>query len=1347
MTEAFLHFELVGELTRRKLLIAEPGSWQTVTRSIATLGSASSRTRVLNNGLTPIARFLGYAAPVRQDPVPTREGREDGGWMLCAANGGRLRAWVIATDEDLDAPTRHGRAYRLSPTRSAHRVLRAAGEPVGLLTNGSHLRLLLSEPSLADSHLEMALAYPASAAPDCVAPDPLRLLHALAAPSGLLALPALLDSARLSQTRITTALRVQARAAIEGFLQALLDQPANRTRSPTKSAAETLWSEALVLVYRLLFILKLESANDPARAFSFAATSLWREALSPNLACGALVRRHIDQKHETGRMLEDGLRGAFRLFRDGLDCSELAIPPLGGALFGPTATPCLDAMAWGERSVAVLLDHLLWTRPSAGARARIHYGSLGVEELGRIYEALLDLEPGIAERPMVRLRRGKLEAVVPLETAAAHRPVAGSATVRQPAHGTRRAGSSHEGRRDTRQELPDTAGDISGGGADAGNAATRISWVGEIAPGAFHLRPGLGRKATGAFYTPHNLVQYLMQATLAPKLQACCSEQDPQPAAVLALKVLDPATGSGHFLVAACRLLGEALYEACRACDTLASVAERDAIGAVPGEAARLSRHATLLRGRISALPDPDQTLLAYMPSRAPEGGADGVSRFRALAICRRLVAVHCLYGADSNRLAVELAKVSLWLESYAEGLPLTFLDHRLLVGDSLSGPSLSDLGTLPVGGQELDPLLAGGLAERLVAARDAALAQITALDATLGRDLADLGLKQESAIRLTASLAPLLNLARAWSGAVMRSARDSNDAWLDLAQKVAATGIWPDRLSQTQADLLETGRAALSFDLRFPDVFRDGGFDVIAGNPPWGVLQPLTKDFVAAFDPAVLDAPTKAERAAIETRVLSDPRIAAGFNRYKSGFDQQKAIAKRLFRAQSTTLDGDVTGGNLDTYRLFAERAVQLCRPDGAIGLLLPSAFHANEGSSAIRRLYLDQTRWLACLSFENRRKMFDIDSRFKFALVVARRPGPTTTIECGFYLESLDDLRQPGRLLTYDRNFLETAGGAYLTPLELRGAADLELARTLFRAPHRFDTWCRSRGFAFGCDLHMTADSAAFQRLAPVEGKTAIPADLHRAGDAAPMRSRAGAQRLLLVADQEGARGGHSSRRLLPLHEGKTFHQYTDEWVTAPRYGVARETLSPTTRQAATHDRLAFRDIARSSDERTTIAVLAPADTVFGHTANVERAPGHRSERDALLLCALMNSHVFDWLVRQKAAAHLSLFLLSSIPIPEIAASVRERLVDGAIRLTCNHVGYSALWRRVSGCDRRGRWPIVANADARWRLRAEMDALIAHAYGLDRAQYQQVLAGFNYRSWPETPALCLAAFDQPEG
>jgi len=667
LPEPFVRFELTAQLTRLGLLTNGQGrlferNWNVLRRQFRSSGGPQS---VCNHVVVPLAGLLGFDAPARQVDVATREGNEDGGWLTQAPCGARLRAWSFGTDTDLDAPHRSGRAYRFGPMRSAQRVLLASGERLALLTDGDELRLLLCDPARPDSHITIPLAGSRGWRTRDLAPDSYRLVLALATPKGIAALPELLDAARLAQARVTKDLRAQARNAIEGFLQAVLDHPTNAGECDLHLHADALWEEGLILVYRLLFILKLESAANPACAFSFASTNLWRAALSPNRALGPLVRRALDHGHHTGRMLEDGLRTVFRAFRDGLSCSELSVTPLGGALFGAQATPLLDRLAWGERAVALLLDRLLWTTPKGRARERVHYGALDVEDLGHVYEALLELEPGITTAPMSRLRRAKLEVVLPAE------------------HATRyRRGSAKD-------------------------AGTRVTWVEDVPTGRFFLHAGVGRKATGSYYTPHAFVRFLVRETLAPKIAECSPDADPDPAAILALKVCDPATGSGHFLVEACRYLAEALYAACRMCDESAAAAEDAAARALPDDRAHLLSRAGALRRRVAELPDPDGLLLAYLPSRASEGAASGVSQRRALAICRRLVAVHCLYGVDNNRLAVELAKLSLWLESYAEGLPLTFLDHRLVHGDSITGPLFGSLATLPVGGKELDPLLA----------------------------------------------------------------------------------------------------------------------------------------------------------------------------------------------------------------------------------------------------------------------------------------------------------------------------------------------------------------------------------------------------------------------------------------------------------------------------------------------------------------------------------------------------------------------------------------------------------------------------------------------------------------
>ena len=284
-------------------------------------------------------------------------------------------------------------------------------------------------------------------------------------------------------------------------------------------------------------------------------------------------------------------------------------------------------------------------------------------------------------------------------------------------------------------------------------------------------------------------MRFLVQETLAPQCEARSPQDDPQPGALIQLRVLDPAMGSGHFLVEACRFLGARLYEACRRCDALAAEAEAAAtLCADPSERATLEAHAQALRARVRVLPDPDDALERYLPSRAAEGVGGGVSRRIAEAICRRLVAVHCLYGVDKNPLALELAKLSLWIEAHAEGLPLTFLDHRLLVGDSLTGPFVEHLFRFP--GRQTpfaDDLFARDLRARLGEALAAALVHVADLEASVGVNLADLEHKRGARARLDAALAPFRLLAAAWAGGVMLGKQGCDDeAYLALAHQVS---------------------------------------------------------------------------------------------------------------------------------------------------------------------------------------------------------------------------------------------------------------------------------------------------------------------------------------------------------------------------------------------------------------------------------------------------------------------------------------------------------------------------------------------------------------------------------
>lgn len=1368
LPEPFVRFELEKELTRAGLLSKTTGaegralqeSWEVYRRKLRELAVRGGAVRVRNHVIEPLLTRLGYVRFEASADVETREGRESGGHLLFSTDDmARLRTWSADLDEDLDAPARRGAAYRYSHVRIAQRVLLASGERLGLLTNGVELRILISDPARPDSQITIPVDPDWKRSRDV--PDSYRLLLALASPDGVRIIPDLIEKARLQQTRVTRELRVQARQAIEHFIQEVLDHPENRPQliqhTDRDRLAKELWREGLVVIYRLLFVLKLESTDDPARSFSFASTSLWRNTFSPSVALAPHVRAVLDRGAETGRFLEDGLRALFRMFTQGLQCTELHIYPLGGALFGEGTTPILSGLRWGERAVAHLLDRLLWTPKMRGsnARERVHYGPLDVEDLGRVYEALLELEPGISQEPMCRLRRQKLEVVVPASQGERYRPA--SAVPDEPS-GDPGADDLEEAL-EAEEEVEEAEDE-----APARGRKTKVEWIEEIPPGRFYLRVGLGRKASGSYYTPHSFVRFLVQETLGPQVAERSPQDDPQPGKILQLRVLDPAMGSGHFLVEACRFLGEGLYEACRLCDEKALEAERRAEKAKSVADREVAlQEARAFRQRVIDLPDPEDELVRYLPSHAPEGQESGLSQRKAKALCRRLVAVHCLYGVDKNPLAVGLAKLSLWIESHAEGLPLTFLDHRLVVGDSLTGPFFEHLLKYPSLQEPMDDLFTRGLRESLTKALGEALKHVSDLEASIGVSLSEVQAKESAKARLDRALAPFKIIAVAWAGGVMLGRENCDDpAYVQLVRAVSQTGGLPDNLAgeprllrmiargldveevpAARADLLAllASRScvpALPYEFTFPEVFfpqgrieQRKGFHAVFGNPPWDALQPLAKEFFAAMDLRVFDAPTRRERAEIERKLTSDSLVQRAFTEYCDRFDAAKRIIASCYVSVNRQAGGSSSGAVTDLWQVFAERGMYLLAGSAYVGWVLPSAFHANQSATGVRDLYFNKAALKCCYSFENRRKLFEIDSRFKFALVVAARGGSTDEFPCAFYLHDDEWLfgDRGDRELHYALDFVKRTGGEYLSLLELHTPQDAEVARICFNSGEPFSLVRRRVGVRFGEEMHMSKCAHLFTPTDQIlhEGEDPRHPDIAR---------------LLLNQDY------------LALHEGKTFHQYDDRWGERPRYIVHFENLTHNFAwlEVCRYFRLAFRAIASSTNERTGIFCVLPPGVVFGNSSPCEREPKTRPNSAILHLQACANSFSFDWSLRQKSSANVNLFILDGCPLPRILQGLSHLarfLVHSALRLTCNHAGYEPLWREQMGDAWREpkvpfTWPVLVTDDERWEVRAAIDTVVADVYGLTREQYTHVLSTFSHRSYPKAPELCLEKFDE---
>lgn len=1335
LPEPFVKFQLERELSKRNLLAKTTGAegraledrWEVLRRKLRQLGEQGGDRRVANHVLEPLVERLGYSALERQAEVITREGAEDGGWLFTTPEGQRLRAWTVSLGTDLDAPNRRGRAYRFSPSRVAQRVLLASGERMGLLSDGEELRILLCDPARPDSHISIRLDRAGGWRAARALPDSYRLLLALASPAGVAALPDLTEAARLAQSSVTKKLRLQARRAIEGFLQEVLEHPANAQaladRSDRQQLAQQLWGEGLITVYRLLFVFKLESSADPARAFSFAATSLWRNTYSPNTALADLVRRVLDEGKESGGFLEAGLRTLWRLFAEGMSSSELEIKPLGGMLFGRNATPLLDQLQWGEQAVARLLDALLWT-PGEGVsmRERVHYGALDVEDLGRVYESLLELEPGISSEPMCRLRRAKLEVVVPVAQGDPYR-----SNPAQTSDPEETAEDEEEGDED---EPAPTRGRAASG------SKTKVEFIEEIAADRFFLRVGLGRKASGSYYTPHPFVRFLVQETLGVLLAECSPRDNPQPALILKLKVLDAAMGSGHFLVEACRFLGEGLYEACRLCDELAVQAEEQAEKTEGAERETLLAKAAELRQRVADLPDPNNELLAYLPSRASEGEESGLSQKKAEAMCRRLVAVHCLYGVDKNPLAVELAKLSLWLESYAEGLPLTFLDHRLICGDSLIGPFFEHLLTYPKSGGRLDDLFTQGLTKCLEDTLASALAHVQDLEASVGKDLADLSQKETAKKKLDDALAPLKTLAAGWSGGLI-SGEDWNDReYQKLAIAVARNDDMEEFLGTNPAlaRMVEAGSTSICFDLTWPEVFFanedrcHAGFSAVLGNPPWEGLDKSEKEFYGAFDLAIYEANSKKEQDALKAALSSRPDVLRFKEEYDINISSLRNATRRMYLHVNIGSAG-ASAATPDMYQCFSERSGRLTNQPGKIGIVLPSAFHSTDSACGLRKLYLDELNMGLCFSYENKRGYFDIHRSKKYDLIVAGPKARATHIQSAFYLHDYEWLfaeDKQDRLIVYTPETIDSTTGKHLNLLEFRSPSDANVASRMY---------INSDG-NFG-------RLRTLLNILPTE-------ELHTS----KQRHRA-----LPLIDLAPWVQGHDPRSADALKKlasegvfltckGEDFHQYDDKWGNPPSRGTTTALMEgkELRLKASCYYRLVFRRQASSTNERTVIANIAPPGWLFFDSALPEKDPYNRPSFHALLILSLCNSYCFDWLVRLMVAENITFNYLDSIPVPALreASSILVHLV--AI-IFSNEGSYQDLVREQLFLVEPRVLPEPVDHDSRRdivRIRALIDAVVASCYGLRRADLEHILNGFSHRASPEAPFACLEAFDE---
>lgn len=800
---------------------------------------------------------------------------------------------------------------------------------------------------------------------------------------------------------------------------------------------------------------------------------------------------------------------------------------------------------------------------------------------------------------------------------------------------------------------------------------------------------GNQRKTTGSYYTPDSLVQALLDTALDPVLDKT------EPDKLLKLTVIDPACGSGHFLLAAARRI-----------------------------ATRLARH------------------------RAE--GTPALSDFRHAL---RDVARSCLHGVDRNPMAVELTKVALWIETVDPGLPLGFFDAQIRCGDALLGvfdlkvleDGIPDAAYKALTGDDKDTAKyykkANQDATKGQGGFDFGTGQVSmpemkpmALDFSGFRDLPEDTVEQIGAkakrfkelrkkqgfVRATAAanlyVAAFLlpKVGGAPAGPSARTVPTTEELWMALNQ---------GKMRQAMVDAPKAARRARAFHwpLEFPDVMQRGGFDVVLGNPPWEVMQLSDKEYFAASKPEIAELAGAARKKAINSLEMTDPAAFQEFANAKRTFDAGNEFARESGRFDLTAR------GKVNTYSLFAELFSNLTRDHA--GVIVPTGIATDSSTAPFFASLVEGKRLAQLVDFENRAGLFAaIDSRMKYCILTIGKNEAVARF--AFFLTS------PAQLADSERNFT-------LSPEEIGRLNPNTKTAPVFRS--RADAKLTAKAHSVSSAL---LEHSAGQRGNPwqVEFRQGL---FNMTSDSDQFLSAA--QLLDLGCIRDGQNWTKADKRYVPLYEAKmlsfydhrssgygsrgddrgyrvlpetTLEQHQDpEFEPEPFYWVMEsEVLARLQQKGWKRDwLLGFRDITSATNERTFIATVFPIVGVGNNLPIL--MPSENLMPKVVGLVANLHSVVFDYFVRHKVGGtHLNFFIVEQLPVhsPDFYTEPLLAFITPKV-LELTYTSHSlAPFARDLGHDGP---PFGWDEDRRAELRADLDAFYARAYSLTRDELLYIL------------------------
>ncbi|KGM41019.1 restriction endonuclease [Aquabacterium sp. NJ1] len=1156
---------------------------------------------------------------------------------------GQVAVLVAPHDLGLDDPDVRfavvgGGNRKKSAFQTMQELLNASPEHTwGMVSNGKQLRLLRDAASLTrPTYLEFDLADLLGGQRYAEFANVWRLLHASRSPQAAgtaCVWERWREAGKAEGTRVRDGLRNGVEKALltfgEGFLQHPVNEALRTALNDGSLSKDAYFQQLLRLIYRLIFVFTVEERgvlhplDDSAEAL--AARKAYGEGYALHRLRELCLKRRARNRHD------DHWQAICIVWR-GLAQGEarLALPALGG-LFAIDQCPHLDTASLHNTHLLTALQHLRWAVTTQGKTSNltpVDYRNMGPEELGSVYESLLELVPSI--------------------------------------------------------DLP----------------ARRFGFVGITEEGS---TAGNARKTSGSYYTPDSLVQELIKSALDPVIEQRLQARTDNPTeALLSIRVVDPACGSGHFLLAAARRLAEKLAQL-----------------------------------------------------RSIESGQEGAVRPQDYRHALREVVARCIFGVDRNPMAIELARTALWLEGFEEGRPLSFLDHHLQVGDALLG--LTDLKALELGiAKDAFKPLSGDdkeVCKQLAKANAAALKDLAKkrearafgqmdVPSQSGSGLAELqaleALPEYSTAQISAKAAAYgAYLSQARSGHLAQAAHLLLGAYLlakrvDTASRIPTTAtlyltLQGAPLPADQHGALAASQAACSearvfhWPLAFPQVFAQGGFDCVLGNPPWERIKLQEEEFFATRHRDVALAKNKAERAQ-RIQWLSEGRLAKQLFPQHEHPPHECEAEQRLHgefisarrTAEAASLYAHVKGedggrypltgvGDVNTYALFAETISQIMASSGRAGFIVPTGIATDDGTKAYFAHHTQQGKLISIKSFENEKFIFpDVHHSFRFCMMTI---GRADQAEFVFFAQNVDQIHDPRRRFRLTPDEFKLISPNSLTCPVLRSEMDAALTKKLYRASPILIDDNKPDGNAWGLRFH--------SRL------------FHMAEDSHHFR--------------ESATPGR-----LALYEAKMIHHYDHRWATygsngessdvpvdqkkdpsftvLPRYWIEQNEIELRLgeRGWGRNWLIGWRDITSAHVLRTVIATVIPR-LALGNT--VPFLMSEQSPPKLACLLANLSSLVLDFVARVKVGGtHLTYGYLKQFPIlppDRYDETSLAFIVPRVLELTYTAHDLKA-WAQDLGFEGA---PFKFDPDRRAEIRGELDAYYARLYDLHEDELRYIL------------------------